>query len=82
MAEMITRKYKDGVLESETKSIIDWKPNAADLDLVVMTCRCGNSVDMPWDAARMDNSNMQCGNCEQSGLFEIDHSKKVECETS
>ena len=73
MAEVITRKWKDGELVEETKSEIDWEPNAADLDIVLIGCVCGNEFDMPWDAVAFGGlgEGNYCGQCGKSGTMQV-----------
>jgi len=70
--EIITRKWKDGKITEESRKQVDWKPNAADLDIVLVGCECGNQYDIPWDALQFLNSkNSFCGQCGQTGKMKI-----------
>ena len=72
MAEIITRKWKGGELVSESRKEVDWKPNAADLDVVMVGCPCGNKFDMPRDALWcLSHESMSCGQCGKSGIMEV-----------
>jgi hypothetical protein len=72
MAEVVTRKYKKGVLSEETKEQVSWEPNEADLDIVLVGCECGSQHDMPWDCIRyMNDENSFCGQCGKSGKMSV-----------
>ena len=72
MAEVINRTYKKGKLVSETKEEIDWQPNEADLDIVLIGCKCGNQFDMPWDAVAFGGLNgSYCGQCGETGKMSV-----------
>lgn len=68
--EVSTRKYVNGEFVEETREQLNWQPNAADLDLVHVTCACGNTFDMPWDAT-MFLGDCFCGQCGKQGPYEI-----------
>ena len=71
MAEVITRKWKNGVCVEETREQIDWEPNEADLDTVDIECECGNKFDMPRDCLMFGFDGMYCGQCGESGKFRV-----------
>ena len=72
MAEVITRKYTKGKLVSESKENIDWSPNEADLDLIGVSCECGNEFEMPWDAVVLCGFEcMYCGQCGETGKMKV-----------
>lgn len=70
MNEIITRKWRDGKVISETKKQVDWEPNEADLDCVTISCECGNSFEMPRDAM-FGLSDMHCGWCNEIGKWKL-----------
>jgi len=66
--EIITRKWKGGKIIEETREQSNWKPNAADLDIIQIRCECGNQFDTPRDSLMFLNSkNSFCGQCGESG---------------
>jgi len=70
--EIVTRKWKNGEVVEEKREQVDWKPNAADLDIILVGCECGNQYDIPRDCIMfMNNENSFCGQCGQSGKMEI-----------
>lgn len=70
--EILTRKWKGGKIVEEKREQTDWKPNAADLDLVLVGCECGNQYQTPWDTLMFLNSkNSFCGQCGQSGKMKV-----------
>lgn len=72
MAEVINRTYKKGKLVSETKEEIDWQPNEADLDIILIGCECGNQFDMPWDVLAFSGFiGMRCGQCGEIEKMEV-----------
>ncbi|MDY6903705.1 MAG: hypothetical protein SWH61_03375 [Thermodesulfobacteriota bacterium] len=73
MAEIIKRKYVNGELVDESIEEIDWEPNEADLDIVLVRCKeCGNEFDMPFDALMyLNDAHSQCGQCRKTGTFEV-----------
>lgn len=73
MAEVITRKWKNGKCIEETRSEIDWEPNEADLDQVTVGCECGNRFDIPWDALAFGGGfdGMYCGQCGETGKMKV-----------
>ena len=71
MAEIITRKYVNGEVVNEHKKEVDWKPNAADLDTVIIKCECGNEFDLPRDCLMFGFKNMLCGGCGKDDGYEI-----------
>ena len=73
MAEVITRKWKNGELVEEKTEQADWQPNAADLDLVTIGCECGNNFQMPWDAVAFGGlgEGSFCGQCGSSGKMNV-----------
>lgn len=71
MAEVVTRKWKNGKVVEETKSEIDWEPNEADLDVVIIGCDCGNKFDLPRDVLMFGFDNMYCGQCGESGKMNV-----------
>ena len=70
MTEIITRKWKDGKVVSETRKQADWEPNAADLDTVTVACECRNEFEMPWDAL-FGLGGMHCGQCGVAGAMRV-----------
>lgn len=72
MAKVITNKWENGKLVSQTTEEIDWKPNAADLDTVTVGCKCGFEFDIPWDALAFGGfDGMFCGECFESGKMSV-----------
>lgn len=70
--EIVTSEWKDGEKVSEKRVKTDWKPNAADLDIVLVGCECGNQYDMPWDALMfLNDENSSCGQCGKSGKMNV-----------
>ena len=70
--KIVNRKWKNGKLVSEEFSEDTFKPNAADLDLVLIGCECGNQFDVPYDCVGMMNhENGSCGQCGESGKFSV-----------
>ena len=70
--EIVTRKWKCGEVVEETREQTDWKPNAADLDVVTVRCECGNEYDTPRDCLMFMNSeNTFCGQCGKSGRMSV-----------
>jgi len=70
VTEIITRKWKDGKVVSETRKQFDWEPNAADLDAVTVVCKCRNEFEMPRDAL-FGLPNMYCGQCGTAGKMRV-----------
>lgn len=69
---IITRKWVKGKVVEETREKVDWKPNAADLDLVTVQCECGNSYTTPWDTLMFLNDKYSfCGQCGESGKMKV-----------
>jgi hypothetical protein len=71
MNEVTTRKWRNGELVEETKSRIDWKPNEADLDVVVIGCECGSKFNMPRDCLMFGFDDMYCGQCGKTGKMSV-----------
>lgn len=71
MAEVITRKWKNGECIEETKSEIEWEPNEADLDVVWIGCECGNKFTMPRDCLMFGFDDMYCGQCSEPGKMKV-----------
>lgn len=70
--EIVTRKWKHGKVVEESRRQTDWKPNAADLDLVRVGCECGNQYDTPWDTLMFLNDELSfCGQCGKSGKMKV-----------
>ena len=71
--EIITREYKGGKLVSEERKQTNWKPNAADLDVVQVQCKCGNTFEMDWDAVAFGGlgKNTFCGQCGKEGNMKV-----------
>jgi len=44
--------------------------NAADLDIVQVSCDCGNTFDIPWDCTFFMDT-MRCGQCDSMGCFSV-----------
>lgn len=73
MAEVITRKWKNGKCIEETRREIDWKPNEADMDRVTIGCECGNTFDIPFDVLTIGGGfeGMYCGQCGEAGKMKV-----------
>jgi len=70
--ELVTRKFKDGKIVEEKREFVDWKPNEADFDIVLVGCECGNQYDIPWDCLMfLNDKNSCCGQCGKSGKMKI-----------
>jgi len=70
--EILTRKWKGGKVVEEKRDQTDWKPNAADLDIIQIRCECGNQFDTPRDALMFLNvKNSFCGQCGKSGKMSL-----------
>lgn len=70
--EIVTHKWENGEVVEEKRKQTDWKPNAADLDIVLVGCECGNQYDMPWDALMfLNDENSYCGQCGKSGKMGV-----------
>lgn len=69
---LLTRKWVGGKVVEEKQEKVDWKPNAADLDTVLVGCECGNQYDVPRDCLMfLNSSNSFCGQCGKSGLMKV-----------
>lgn len=70
--EILTRTWKNGQTVKEKREQTNWKPNAADLDLVLVRCECGNEYDIPRDCLMFLNSeNSFCGQCGKTGKMHM-----------
>lgn len=71
--EILTRKYSaTGEVLEEKRTQTTWKPNAADLDLVLVGCSCGNQYDTPRDTLMyLNHERSFCGQCGSSGKMSI-----------
>lgn len=70
--ELVTREFKGGKLVKETRGQVGISYNAADLDIVLVGCECGNQYDTPWDCLMwLNDENSFCGQCGQSGKMRI-----------
>lgn len=73
MATITTKKWVKGKLVESKEEHVDFKPNQADLDIVLVGCDCGNQFDMPWDAVAFGGlgENSFCGGCGKSGTMKV-----------
>lgn len=70
--EILTRKWKGGKVVEESRKQTNWKPSAADLDVVLVGCECGNQYDLPRDCLGfMNDERSFCGQCGQAGKMSV-----------
>jgi hypothetical protein len=72
VGEVLTRKWTGGKVVEESRSKTGWKPNADDLDVVLVGCECGNQYDLPRDCLGfMNDKNSYCGQCGHAGKMSV-----------
>lgn len=49
----------------------------ADLDTVLIECKCGNQFDLPRDCLMFGFKNMFCGKCKKEDQFKIKNENSI-----